>query len=131
MGAKVTDEGEYRIADILFGTQVVDGALYLGLYKDVSEPDENATIASLNEASGYDYARKTLTRGSWTISGDYAEYAEQIFLASGGNWGNITGYFIATSTDDSGKLMAIEHFDTVRYIEDGKGLKITPKFTIA
>ena len=131
MPSKLCDEGEHRIANILLGTQPVDGALYLGLYDDVSEPAEDATISSLSEISGYGYVRKTLTRGSWVITNDEAEYAEQTLLASGGDWGNVTGYFIATSTDGSGKLMAIEHFDTARYIEDTKGLKITPKMTIS
>lgn len=130
MGSKLCDEGEYRIADILFGSQAVDGTLYLGIYKDITEPGEDATIVSLTEVSGNGYARKTLTRGSWVITGDYAEYAEQTFLASGGDWGNTYGYFIATSSDDSGKLMAIEHFDAVKEINDSKGLKITPKMTI-
>lgn len=131
MGAKVVDEGEARIADILFGTQAVDGELYLGIYKDSSEPAEDATIASLNEVSGFDYARKTLTRGSWSLTGGEAEYAEQTFLASGGGWGITYGYFIATSSDDSGKLIAVEQFSVGRDIEDGKGLKITPKFTVS
>lgn len=130
MPSKLCDEGEHRIADILLGTQPVDGALYLGLYNDVSEPEEDATIASLSEITGSGYARKTLTRGAWVITGDCAEYAEQTLLASG-DWGNVTGYFIATSTDDSGKLIAIEHFDTAREVEDTKGLKITPKITIS
>lgn len=131
MGSKLVDEGEYRIADILFGTQAVDGELYLGIYKDSSEPGEDATIASLNEVSGFGYARKTLTRGSWVLTGDAAEYAEQVFLASGGGWGDTYGYFIATSIDDTGKLIAIEQFDAARDIEDGKGLKITPKMTVS
>lgn len=130
MGSKLCDGGEHRIADILFGTQAVDGELYLGIYKNSSEPAEDATLASLSEVSGYDYARKTLTRGSWVLTGGIAEYAEQIFLASGGNWGNTYGYFIASSSDDSGDLIAIEQFDYVRYVEDGKGLKITPKMTV-
>jgi hypothetical protein len=130
MGSALVNEGEHRIADILFGTQAVDGELYLGIYKDAVEPAEDATIASLNEVSGFGYARKTLTRGTWVITDDEAEYAEQTFLASGGDWGDTYGYFIATSSDDSGKLMSIEQFASARPIEDGKGLKITPKMTV-
>lgn len=130
MGSKLCNEGEHRIADILFGTQAVDGTLYLGIYKDSSEPAEDATIASLTEVSGNGYARKTLTRGSWVIIDSEAAYAEQIFLASGGDWGDTYGYFIATSSDDSGKLIAIEQFAGARPIEDGKGLKITPKMIV-
>lgn len=131
MGSKLVNEGEHRIADILFGIQAVDGELYLGIYKDAVEPAEDATIASLNEVSGFGYARKTLTRGTWVITDDEAVYTEQTFLASGGDWGDTYGYFIATSSDDSGKLMSIEQFASARPIEDGKGLKITPKMTVS
>lgn len=130
MGSKLCDEGEHRIADILYGTQAVDGELYLGIYKDAAEPGEDATIASLTEVSGNGYARKTLTRSLWTITGGEAEYAEQIFLAVGGDWGDCYGYFIASSTDDSGDLIAIEQFSYAMPIEDTKGIKITPKLTV-
>ncbi len=131
MGSKLVNEGEHRVADILFGSQAVDSAVYLGIYQDAVEPAETATIASLSEVSGSGYARKTLTRGTWVITDDYAEYAQQIFLASGGDWGDCYGYFIATSSDDSGKLLAIEHFASAYGVDDGKGIKITPKVTIA
>lgn len=130
--AKWMDEGETRVLQILLGSQPVDGAYYLGLYKNSAEPAESATLSDLTEVSGYGYTRKTLTRGSWTISGDQATFAEQTFLAQGGDWGNIYGYFICTAlTGTSGKLMAIEHFDAPYNIVDGKGIKIVPKITIA
>ena len=128
----ITNEGENRIADILFGTQAVDGLLYLGLYKDTSEPPETSALADLTEVSvSNGYARKTLTRGDWSIVDDLASYAQQMFLADGGSWGNVYGYFIATSTDNSGKLLALEHFATYYEIEDGKGIKVTPKVRVA
>jgi len=130
--AKWMDEGETRVLQILFGSLAVDGAYYLGLYKNSAEPDENITVADLTEISGYGYARKSLARGSWTISGNQATYAEQTFLAQGGDWGNIYGYFITTTlTGTGGKLVAIEHFGTPFNIVDGKGIKIIPQITIS
>lgn len=127
----MVNEGENRVAEILLGATPVDGVLYLGLYKDVTEPPETSVLGDLTEVSGFGYGRITLTRGVWVITDDLAEYAQQVFLASGGAWGDVYGYFVGTSSDNSGKLMWIEHFASYYYIEDGKGIKVTPKVRVA
>ncbi len=130
--AKFVDEGENRVSDILFGSQAVDASLYMGIYNDVAEPPETATIASLSELSGNGYARKTLSRGTWTVSGSISTYAQQTFTASGGDWGSCYGYFIATSSDDSGKLLCVEHFSDGPYdVDDTQSIKITPNLRVA
>lgn len=129
--AKWVNEGAIRVLQILFGSQAVDGTLYLGLYTDASEPGETATIASLTEVSGAGYARKSLARGSWSIANDIATYAAQTFAASGA-WGAVTGYFIATTNDDSGKLLAVESFSEGSFnMVNGSSLQLTPKITAA
>ncbi len=129
--AKWHDGGENRVLNILLGALPVDGALYLGLYKNPTELGESAVLGDLTEVSGAGYARKTLTRGSWVIVGDAATYAIQTFLAQGGDWGNVTGYFIATSASGtSGVLLATEHFDAAMNIVAGKGIKIEPRITV-
>jgi hypothetical protein len=131
MSGKFCDEGEARVLDILLGAQVVDGLLYLGLYKNTSEPAEVSTLADMQEPSGFGYARVTLTRGDWAFTDDYATYAQQVFLASGGAWGDIYGYFIGTTADDSGKLMALEHFASYYDIQDDTGIRVTPKIVMS
>lgn len=124
------DEGENRVLNILLGDTPVDGAYYLGLYKNSVQPAESVGVADLIEPSGFGYARKPLSRGlaNWTISGDEAAYAEQTFLAQGGDWGDIYGYFITTTlTGTGGKLMGLEHLGSAFPVLDGKGIKITPK----
>lgn len=130
MAGKLVDEGEIRFLEILLGSRNPDGALYLGLYKTpITEPDETAVLTDLTEPSGYGYSRKTLTRGQWTLNDNVATYALQTFLASGGDWGDVYGYFIATSMDNSGKLIALEHFASALQVLDGKGIKISPQIT--
>jgi hypothetical protein len=130
MAGKIVDQGEARFLEILLGSRTPDGALYLGLYKTpLTEPEETVTLPDLVEPSGFGYARRTLTRGQWTLNGSVASYALQTFLASGGDWGNVAGYFLATSLDNSGKLIAIEHFASALQVIDGKGIKISPQIT--
>jgi hypothetical protein len=50
-----------------------------------------------------------------------------------GSWGNIYGYFIATSTDGTGKLLFVEQFTNGPYNiqQNGDEIKITPSIVIA
>lgn len=129
--AKWCDEGENRVLNILFNATAVDASLYMGLYTDAVEPAETATLASLTEATGTGYGRITLSRGTWTVTDDHADYAQQTFTA-GSDWGNIYGYFIGTSTDDTGKLLCVEHFTGGPFnVLNGGSIKITPKITCA
>lgn len=129
---KLVDEGENRILNILLGALAVDANLYLGLYTNTTEPLETANLAAITEPAGNGYARKTLARGSWTIVADLASFAQQTFTAAGGNWGNVYGYFIATSSDGTGKLLFVEQFSDGPYnVNDGFSVKVTPKVTAA
>lgn len=129
--AKWCDEGENRILNQIFGALAVDGAWYLGLYKNVTEPAEDITLSQFQEPSGFGYARKTLTKGSWTIVADLASYAQQTFLASGGDWGNIYGYFLATTSNNTGKVIAVCHFTEPLSVLNGKGIKVVVKIRAA
>jgi len=134
--AKWVDEGENRIADILFGVQAVDANTYLGIYTDAAEPGETATLPGgavpITELSGTNYGRITLARGTWVITGDRADYAQQTFTAGAGGWANCYGYFIATSSDNTGKLLCVEHFTGGPFnVPVGGTIKITPKITVA
>lgn len=132
--SKFCDEGENRVANILFGATAVDATLYLGLYTSpTTEPAETAVVADLTEPSGGAYARIALTRGSWTVTASAATYAQQTFAASGGAWGSVYGYFITTTSSGTlGKLMGVEQFSDGPYsIGDGDSIRISATLTIA
>lgn len=129
--AKFVDEGENRVLNILLGAQAVDANLYLGLYKNASEPLETATLASLTEVTGAGYARKTLARGSWTITNSIASFAKQTFGAAEESWGTVTGYFIATSSDGTGKLLVVESFAEGVPVSTGSTIGIVANLTAA
>lgn len=130
--AKLVDEGENRVLNILFGSQAVDSNTYLGLYTNTTEPAETANLAALTEPSGNNYSRQTLARGSWTVTDDLASFAQQTFAATGA-WGNVYGYFIATSSDGSGKLLFVEQFTNGPYNiqNNGDEIRVTPNVRAA
>jgi hypothetical protein len=132
--AKWCDEGENWILDVAFkkGTSAPTN-LYIGLFTNNTEPAESATLASINEPSGNNYSRQAIAcGGDWTLSGSDVTAAQKTFSCSGGDWGNVYGYFIATSNDGSGKLLAVELFSDGPYNVLNQGsVKITAKLTAA
>jgi hypothetical protein len=136
--AKWVDAGEQQTLEVLFRSTAVWATLYMGIYTDSSEPEEDAGLPTQSNpitelAVQYGYARISLTRGAnWTRTGDYVTYAQQTFAASGGSWANCYGYFIATSSDNTGYLLCVEDFPSPPYnVPDGGSIKITPKITCA
>jgi hypothetical protein len=130
MSAKWHDQGENWVLGILLGSVAVSTYLYLGLYKNAAALEEDDELASITEPSGFGYDRKQLPRGFWGIANDKATFDIQTFLASGGDWDGITGYFLTTTADNTGILIASEHFDNAFIVADGKGIKITPTITV-
>ncbi len=125
--AKLVNGGKTWVLDELLRA---GNDLILGLYTNDTEPADAAVLGDLTQPSGNGYATKTLTGGSWSVSGNDASYAEQEFTASGGSWGAVYGYFIA----DGATLLAVESFKDgetpINFtIGDGSALRVTPKLT--
>lgn len=133
--AKWVDAGENRVANILFGAQAVDATLYMGLFTNTTEPAETAQMTDITEHNlGSDgYNRIVLTRGTWTVTADHADYAQQTFTCATADWGNQYGYYInTTQTGTAGILLCVELFSNGPYnVVVGGSVKITPKITVA
>ena len=131
------DEGEqYLLQAALSEEQTPPTNFYLGLCNDtLTKTDALANIA--NEPSGDGYARQEIpsTGVGWTVakSGDYyrATGTQETFTADGGDWGSLNTWFIATSADGTGKLIASGDIDPARTIADGDSLLVTPILTFA
>lgn len=133
--ARWSNEGETQVGDsYLKGT--TPPQLYLGLYKDATEPAEDATLASITEVTvANGYARIILVKADWTeqaMKGVF-QNLQKLFEASGGNWGDIYGYFLCDClTGTGGKLVAVENFSDGPYtVNDGWIVKVTAKVTIS
>jgi len=131
--AKWCDEGETDVGAVYLKQSSRAAGLYLGLYLDTSEPGETATLASITEISGNGYARIQLLDADWTEQATKGEYKnlEKTFTASGGNWGDVYGYFICdVASGTSGNLLAVENFSDGPYtVNDGWSVKVTATVT--
>jgi hypothetical protein len=106
-------EGRQFILDVAIRqAQAVPAAYYLGWCTD-TDLDENASLTDLTELSGNGYGRIAINSDNvdWT-SAAVGTNAWKVtsktctFTASGGNWSASPRWFLATTADDSGKLIA-------------------------
>ena len=131
------DEGEqYLLQAALSEEQTPPANFYLGLCNDtLVKTDALADIA--NEPSGDGYSRQAIpsSAAGWTVAkvSDYyrATGPQETFTADGGDWGTINTWFLATSADETGKLIASGDIDPARTIADGDSLLVTPILTFA
>lgn len=133
--AKWCNEGETQVGNVyLRKDAVID--LWVGLYLDSTEPAEDATLSSITElAVANGYARIALVNTEWTEQATKGEFLQlqKIFLANGGDWGSVYGYFLADcASGTAGKLVAVEDFSDGPYaVNDGWSVKVTPKVTVS
>jgi len=132
--AKWCDAGEAFILNLALKKETQLDNLYLGLFTaPTSEPAEDATLASLTEPVGGGYARIALNYLDWTLTGTdptQAAQPQKTFSCSGAAWGNVYGWFIATTTDGTGALLAVGLMTAGPYnVPDGGAVKVTPKIT--
>lgn len=133
--AKWCNEGETQVGNVyLRKDAVID--LWVGLYTDVAEPAEDITLATITEVPvANNYARIALVNTDWTEQATKGEFlqVQKTFTASGGNWGDVYGYFLCDcASGTGGKIVAVEHFSDGPYtVNDGWSVKVTPKVTIS
>ncbi len=127
--ANFTNEGEVYVNEIIFEGST-SGDLYLRLFtNDVDPSAEASVLADLTECTGSGYGPITLTDGNWS-GGNPTSYAEQTFKATADDWSDIYGYYIATSSDDTGKLLTGEQFSNAPVsVGDNDEISITPQIT--
>jgi hypothetical protein len=132
MALLIPDEGEVKMLSL-----ILDGAtaenLTLKLYTNNKTPAEADTPAAYTVASGFGYADKTLTNGSWTVTpGDpsVALYAQQTWTFTGA-LGDVYGYYVVGAV--SGVLYWAERFTTAPFDiqNNGDEIRVTPRITLS
>lgn len=133
----LADEGEEAMLDVFFRNGTSYATFYIRLFND-TPVDTDGLSDLINEASGNGYAAQSLARNDTDFpvlaldSGDFqVESLEQTFSASGGSWGPVTYGILATSSDNTGKLIDYVALASSRTLQDGDSLKVTFKIKLA
>ena len=113
MAAEFHTEGVQFLLEVAFTEeQSVPANFYVGLAED-TELAENAALADITELSGNGYARQAVASSTAGFTSAATGTNDRkvttitvLFSASGGAWNKIYTVFLATTADDSGKLIA-------------------------
>jgi len=134
----LADEGEQSMLDSYFRGLNVPTAFYARLCNDtLLETDTLAAVQ--NEPAGtYGYAAQTVAKsavGFPTLEMDAGDYrvvsAAITFTASGGTIGPVNTAYLATTSNNTGKLLAYVSLSTARTLLDGDQLQVTLRIKLA
>jgi hypothetical protein len=133
MAAEIHQEGlKFLLECAISEKQTPPVNFYVGLSQDVSLA-ENATLASITEVTGTGYARQPIasTDAAWTSAtagtNDWklTAAAAVTFTATASDWTDAKTWFLATSIDGSGKLIASGPLSETRSLVNGDSLNET------
>ena len=133
----LADEGEQNMLDQYFRNQNAPSTFYARLCNDT--PIETDALSDIqNEPSGMGYSAQEIERsavGFPTLaldSGDYQLTSKQVtFECTGsGNSYTVTYAYLATTSNDTGKLVAFVALSQSRTLNTGDNLKLTVKIKL-
>lgn len=127
----LADEGEQMLLDVALRGGTAPTQYFLRLFNDT--PIETDTLAALTgQPSTNGYAAQLVERSAvgWPTlaldSGDFQAVSKEVtFTASGGSWGPVSHCVLATSSDNTGKLISFAALSQARTLAAGETLRIT------
>ena len=138
MAPEVHTEGLQFILETAFSeVQSVPANFFIGLCTDASLA-ETASLGDQTELSGNDYARQEVpssaagfTSASTGTNDRKLTTSTETFTASGGAWSGAVTAFLATTVNDTGKLIASAPLSATRTLQDGDSLQVSFVITAA
>lgn len=118
--------------DVFLRGGTAPSTFYLRLYN--TTPTKTSTLSGISayEPSTFAYAPQEIPKNNtgWPTlvldSGDEMATSEEVtFVATGGSWGPVTYAVLATSSDNSGKLIAFAALSQSRTLTNGESLGST------
>ena len=127
----LADEGEENVLSTFFQSVSAPTAFYVRLFNDT--PTDTDGLADLTgEPVGNGYAPIVIERSAvgWPTlaldAGDFKITSKKVtFSASGGSIGPVTYGVLATTSDNTGKLILYVALSATRTLQDGESLDVT------
>ena len=131
MAAELHAEGLQYLLEVAFSEeQSVPANFYVALATDVSLA-ENATLATPTEVSGTSYARQTVASNNTDITSastgtnDRKVTTKEVTFTAGGTWTGAKTVYLATTVNDTGKLIASAPLSETRTLNNGDTLLVS------
>ena len=128
MAAELHAEGLQYLLEVGFTEeQSVPANFYIGLATDASLA-EDASLGDQTEVSGTGYSRQTVASNDTDITSastgtnDRKVTTKTVTFTAGGNWSEANTWFMVTSSDNSGKLIASGPLSESRTLGNGDSL---------
>ncbi len=128
----VHQQGLQALLETYFtGEQSPPEHFYVGLAQDASLAKTD-TLADINEVSGSGYARievdPVTVLSAEATNDNWAVVFEKVTFQATGTWTSARIWFLATSNDSSGKLIASNLLeDGAQTLENGSSIDVTPE----
>lgn len=127
----LVDEGEQLILDVFLRGATAPTQFFLRLFN--STPTETSTLSALTgEPSTNGYAAQLVERSAvgWPTlvldgEGWQATSSEETFVATGGSWGPVSHCVLATTSNNTGRLLSFAALNQSRTLADGETLRVT------
>ena len=134
----LADEGEQLILDVFFRNATAPTNFYIGVVNDTpGEGDTLSTLTGEPATGGYSRSSYLVERSNtgWpTLEVDGTGYrvvsTTETITATGASIGPVTYAFLATSSDNSGDLIAYNALSQSRTLADGDSLEITMRIKL-
>lgn len=130
-------EGLQHALEVVYSEeQSVPANYYIGLCEDDSVA-ENANLAGLTELAGGGYGRQTVASdntdftSAGTGTNDRKVTTKVVTFSATGTWNGVPHAFLATTIDDSGKLVAAAALSVERFLVNGDSLQVSIVLTLA
>lgn len=135
----IKTEGIQFLFELANGVQSKPASYYIGLCEDAEDSiADTAGLSDLTELSGNGYAREAVTADNTGMvsnpggaNGRNLTSSEVTFTASGGAWNKARTKFVATTADDTGKLLWTEPINSGDGEELADGESYTCDMTLA
>lgn len=125
---ELANEGETLILDVFFRGATAPTNLFFRLSTDT--PTDNDTLAGVTEVAGTGYAAISLNRNSTDFptlevnAGASRVISATKTFTAGGTWTGATHLYLATTSDNTGKLVAYNALSATRTLVNGDTLAV-------
>jgi hypothetical protein len=137
MAAELHTEGLQFLLEVVFSEeQSVPVNFYVGLCTDASLA-EGVGLGDLTEVTGTGYARQTVASddvdftSATTGTGDRKTTTKTVTFEAGGDWTGANTVFLATTVDETGKLVASAPLSETRTLANGDTLDVAIEIDLA
>lgn len=137
MSNQIVDQGCLELLKTYFQGQALPAQFYVRLAaSDPALITDTSVLADITEVAGTGYAAQTLQHNSTDFptvalqGGVPAVDSKQVVFAADGAWTQYRYVYLATTSDNTGKLIAVMSVTTARALAAGESYRPTVRLTV-